>query len=408
MTLQKYRPKFAWFSLAMNRNSAPSPLVGEGWGGGDGSERADVGAIRIATVGFPPTPSPFPQGGGEMRRVGSIRVEKFLLGASKIFLATGALLFSGIAAANAQTAPAKISILIFGPPSLGAFLPPIIKSQKLDEKNGLDIAFVERTPDAYTTAFNSGEFEVGGSAAVQTVGLADVRGVKVTYLFNLFDYWGAVVTSRPEIKSLKDLEGKDLVAARGTTNYVMFDWFARQQGLDTSKLQVVNTATPGLIGYAIADRASAVQLWEPAYTLLMSKKKDVRTLEFKFADTWRAFSGSTAIPYLGLAAHQKWVDANKSLLPRLYAAYAEAADWVKANPDAAAKLISPQATAEDQAAIAGLIRANDRLGLNVAPASALIKEIQAVYRAGMQIGFLPKEPDRASVYAEPFAPSGGK
>ena len=31
-----------------------------------------------------------------------------------------------------------------------------------------------------------------------------------------------------EVKSLKDIEGKDLAAAKGTTNYVMFDWFARQ------------------------------------------------------------------------------------------------------------------------------------------------------------------------------------
>jgi hypothetical protein len=30
----------------------------------------------------------------------------------------------------------KLKIVIFQPPSLGAFLPPIIKSQKLDEKNG--------------------------------------------------------------------------------------------------------------------------------------------------------------------------------------------------------------------------------------------------------------------------------
>jgi ABC-type nitrate/sulfonate/bicarbonate transport system substrate-binding protein len=84
---------------------------------------------------------------------------------------------------------------------------------------------------------------------------------------------GAVVTSRPEIKSLKDLEGKDLAAAKGTTNYVMFDWFARQLGVDTAKLSVVNTATPGLVGYALADRATAVQLWEPAYTTLHSKSR---------------------------------------------------------------------------------------------------------------------------------------
>ena len=41
-----------------------------------------------------------------------------------------------VAAAGAEE-PAKISIVVFGPPSLGAFLPPIIKAQKLDEKNGL-------------------------------------------------------------------------------------------------------------------------------------------------------------------------------------------------------------------------------------------------------------------------------
>ncbi len=97
----------------------------------------------------------------------------------------------------------KLSIVVFGSPSLGAFLPPVIKAQKLDEKNGLSITFEERTPDAYTAQFNSGEFQLGGSAALLTVGLADIRGVKVTYLFNLFDFWGTVVTSRPEVDSLK-------------------------------------------------------------------------------------------------------------------------------------------------------------------------------------------------------------
>jgi ABC-type nitrate/sulfonate/bicarbonate transport system substrate-binding protein len=190
----------------------------------------------------------------------------------------GALVLSLAAAANPTLAQGldKLSIVIFGPPSLGAFLPPIIKAQKLDEKHGLSISFEERTPDAYAAQFNSGEFKLGGSAALLTVGLADIRGVKVTYLFNLFDYWGAVVTSKPEVKTLKDLEGKDLVAAKGTTNYVMFEWFARQLGVDTGTFSVVNTATPGLVGYAVADRATAVQLWEPAYTVLLAKKPGIR------------------------------------------------------------------------------------------------------------------------------------
>jgi len=53
-----------------------------------------------------------------------------------------------------------------------------------------------------------------------------------------------VVTSRSDIKTVKDLEGKDIAAAKGTTNYVMFEWFARQLGADPSKFSVVNTATP--------------------------------------------------------------------------------------------------------------------------------------------------------------------
>src|ERR1700743_325970 len=239
------------------------------------------------------------------------------------------LAFARSAAAGA---PEPLSIVIFGPPSLGAFLPPVIKAQKLDEKNGLAIKFEERTPDAYAAQFNSGEFQLGGSASLLTVGLADTRGVKETYLFNLLDFWGGVVTSRPEVKTLKDLEGKALAAAKGTPNYVMFDWFARQLGADTAKFSVINTATPGLIGYAMADRAAAVQLWEPAYTTLLSKKSDTRTIEIGITDSWKKFTGSRNIPYLGVAAHIDWAEKHPALIPKLYAAYKEAAEWGAAHP----------------------------------------------------------------------------
>jgi ABC-type nitrate/sulfonate/bicarbonate transport system substrate-binding protein len=296
----------------------------------------------------------------------------------------------------------KLSIVIFGAPSLGAFLPPVIKAEKLDEKHGLSISFEERPPDAYTAQFNSGEFQLGGSASLLTVGLADIRGVKVTYLFNLFDFWGAVVTSHPDIKSIKDLEGKDLAAAKGTTNYVMFDWFARQLGADTSKFSVVNTATPGLVGYALADRASAVQLWEPAYTTLLAKKPDIRTLDLKIKENWKKATGSTNIPYLGVAAHTDWVEKHKDVVPKLYAAYKDAGEWTVAHPDEASKLIAPRGSSEDQKAIADLIRANDRLGMNIRSAAEVSKEIKSVYAAGKSISFLPSEPSAATIYQGPM------
>ncbi|HEY5216145.1 MAG TPA: ABC transporter substrate-binding protein, partial [Pseudolabrys sp.] len=309
--------------------------------------------------------------------------------------ALAVVLAFGTEAAQAQQ-PRKIDIVVFSAPSLGAFLPPVIKARKLDEANGLDIGFQMRTPDAYAAQFNGGEFKVGGSAALLTVGLADARGLKVNYLFNLFDFWGAVVTGKPEIKTLADLQGKQLAAARGTTNFVMVDWFARQQKVDMSKIEVINTATPGLIGYALADRADAVQLWEPGYSTLIAQKPALRTLDLDIQKQWRAFAGGDKIPYLGVAAHTDWIEKNKAMVPALYRTYKQAAEWVAANPAAAAKLISPKADAPALAVLEQLIRDNVRLGMNVRPAGELRKEIEAVYRAGQSIGFLPKAPSAAS------------
>jgi len=313
------------------------------------------------------------------------------------------LAFAALAPAPAAAqAPAKVTIVVFGFPSLGAFMPPVIKAQKLDAANGLDIEFVERPPDAYTTQFNSGEFKVGGSAAVLTVGLADARGVKVKYLFNLFDFWGTIVTSRPDIKTVKDLEGKQLAAASSTTNFVMSEFFAKQQGVDPSKIQVVNTAPPGLVGYALADRADAVQLWEPAYTLLKSKKPDIRMLDTNMAKTWKSFAGGERIPYLGVAAHDDWIAQNQALIPKLYATYKDAGAFIAKNPEEAAALIAPKSTPADRAALVSLIKANDRLGMNVVGAQAISKQIEGVYKAGIDVGYLKKMPSNETIYNKPL------
>ena len=314
--------------------------------------------------------------------------------------ALGAVALASLAAqyANAQE---KLTIVIFSSPSLGALLPPVIKAQKFDTANGLDITFEERTPDAYATQFNSGEFKIGGSASLTTLGLADVRGVKVKYLFNLFDYWGAVVTSRDSVKTLKDLEDKELAGARSTTNYQMYEFFTKRQGVDVSKIKVVNTAPPGLISYAIADRADAVQIWEPAYTLMLAKKPSIRTIPLNIEKTWKESGGGT-IPYLGVGAHADWADANPDKVQKLYTIYKAAVDWVQKNPDAAAPLLAKGAPAEELKAVAAMIKSNERLAMKLTKASEIRKDIEAVYKAGMEIKYLPSMPSAASIYDKPL------
>ena len=295
-------------------------------------------------------------------------------------------------------APAPITIVVFSPPSLGSVLSSVMKQQKFDLANGIDVTFVERSPDAYAVEFNSGEFQVGGSASVLIQALASTRGVKTSYLFNLFDYWGAVVTNRSDIRTLSDLQGKEMAAAKGTTNYTMFTWFVHQQGVNPDSFKVLNTATAGLLGYALADRADAVELWEPAYSMLLTRKPGIHTIDLNIRKVWRAFAGGDRIPNLGVAAHQEWIAQHRELIAPLYRAYKESADWVIAHPDAAAPLVAPVKTAADRSALAQMIRDNSRLAMDVAPATDMKSEIEATYRMGEAIGLLKTMPDQSAIY----------
>lgn len=292
----------------------------------------------------------------------------------------------------------EISIAHFSPPSLGAFMSPIIKARKFDEKNGLLIDYHPLPPDAYISAFNSGQYQVSSSAAAITVGLANTRGVDIVNLFNVFDFWCTVVTSDPEIKTVKDLEGHDIAAAKGTISYVMFEWLAKHQGADLSKVSVLNTGTAGLVGYAMAGRASAVELWEPAYSIVTSRKPSIKTLDLKLEDTWMTLTQTRSIPYQGVAAHRKWAEEHPQLVDKLYETYKEAGEWLVANPDEAAALILPKGSTEEQHAIAQLIRAPNRLKLNVGWAWDMRKEIHAVYKIGVDTGYLPQAPSGGTIF----------
>jgi ABC-type nitrate/sulfonate/bicarbonate transport system substrate-binding protein len=319
-------------------------------------------------------------------------------------LAVGVVVASMIGgpALAADPAPAPITIVVFTPPSLGAVFPAVIKQQKYDIANGIDINFVERPPDAYAAQFNSGEFKVGGSASILILGLGASRGIKVSYLFNLFDYWGTVVTNRTDIKTLADLKGRDVAAAKGTTNYTVFEWFAQQAGVDPRSIKVLNTATAGLLGYALADRADAVEIWEPAYSMLLAKRPGIHTIDLGVVKTWADYSGGALFPNLGVAAHQDWIDKNRELIPRLYRAYKQAADWVVAHPLEAAPLVAPVKDDAERKSIADMIKDNSRLAMNLYPASKASKEIEAIYRMGVSVGLFKTAPETAAtIYGGP-------
>jgi NitT/TauT family transport system substrate-binding protein len=57
---------------------------------------------------------------------------------------------------------------------------------------------------------------------------------------------------------------------------------------------------------------------------------------------------------------------------------------------------------DDRRAIAELILANDRLGMNIRTAAEVGKEIKSVYAAGKSTGFLPSDPSASTIYDGPM------
>jgi NitT/TauT family transport system substrate-binding protein len=129
-----------------------------------------------------------------------------------------------------------------------------------------------------------------------------------------------------------------------------------------------------------------------------AERPSIHTIDLNIGKVWRDFAGGSIIPYLGVAAHQDWIDKHRDLIPRLYRAYKQAAAWVTADPAAAAPLVASVKNDAERAAIVAMIHDNARLGLNLAPAGRIEKEIEATYRAGVEVGLLREIPPASSIY----------
>lgn len=316
-------------------------------------------------------------------------------GLISFFLCSVFLLVSGVSFALAA-GPPVVKIVAFAPPSVGSFLAPIIDEAKTDLKNGIRIQWIMKPARAYNMEYASGEYQVGSSAALLSEGLRRDKGVKTVFLFNTFDYFGTVLTRDPNIKTLKDLEGKKMAAAKVTTNYAMFMFFAKKEGVDLNKINVLSATIPALLTYLTAGRVDAVQLWEPAFTKIMVEQPG-KYFPILYHKDLKKYTGLSVAPYLGVAAHESWIKKNPALVQKVYDSFKDAEDWLWAHPSEGARIIAEKNKLPLKA-IQDLLKNNDRLGLHVIPAEKIEKQISDIFKAGVDIGYLKKMPDEGIIY----------
>ena len=69
-----------------------------------------------------------------------------------------------------------------------------------------------------------------------------------------------------------------------------------------------------------------------------------------------------------------------------------------ANPAAAAPLVATLKDDAQRQAMTALMQDNSRLALDIQPAGKISKEIEATYRAGIDVGLLKDMPPASSIY----------
>ena len=252
-------------------------------------------------------------------------------------LATVALLCQG-AGAPPDLLKVKMGNLAF--PSLISIILAVIKDQGLDRKNGLDLEIHPfSAPSAQLAAQATGETDAGpnGPLILHRMRLEGAPLQAVTTLATLSAM--VVITANPQIKSIQDLRGKTLAADVGSAEFQILATYARHKGLDLQRDATVVVATPPLARTQLAARrADAAMTWEPAATLTMRDNPAYRII-FNAKQGWREMTGKDGW-VLVMAGNEAFLRRSPEAVPRLVAAFRDAAQFMRTSPDDADRIVS--------------------------------------------------------------------
>jgi ABC-type nitrate/sulfonate/bicarbonate transport system substrate-binding protein len=231
--------------------------------------------------------------------------------------------------------PVKVKVSNLGFPSHSAMIISILKEKGFDRKHGIDMEVkVYGAVSAYYGAAAAGETDAvpGGPLVFQRMRL---EGVPLKIVSTLVDMTSmSVVTKNPAIRSVTDLRGKTIAADMASSEYSVLSLYAKSKGVVFGKDATVVQAGPPLVRTQLAaDRVDAGMTWEPTATLTMRDNPAYRIV-FNGKQGWQELTGKDGW-LLALGVREDWITRNAEALPRVIAAFDEAARFMRSNPDEA-------------------------------------------------------------------------
>lgn len=304
--------------------------------------------------------------------------------------------------ANAQVPTVKVGTL--AAPSTSSWMVAIMEARQLDVKNGVNIEWVEQpsTASLYND-FAAGSYPIA-TGGMMTYANQYARGVKLKLLatYQLFGTSIIVNTERaPNIRSLKDLNGKEIAAPLASENYKAMTIYLVWSGVDLKALKTRNFTHPGVAAELKSPRgtAQAGVVWAQLPTrLIMEDPKKFRDLVSTddLEKLWKQKTGTEYHWLLGWSVRDDFARNNRALLQRVHSAMKETVEWFNANTDEAVKLVSKK-TKDPVPVLKETVRAGRVKFLQTA-AESQEKAIMELLKISVHLGYVTKLPDAGFFY----------
>lgn len=295
-------------------------------------------------------------------------------------------------------APVQVKIAgLKGPSSVGMMG---LAASPEGEKIHIDFQVIS-TPDVMTARILAGEVD---AASLPLNLAANLYNKGVPYVLGAVTGNGVIYLASLDgtVKTIADLKGKRVYNInKGSTPDFLLRYLMAKAGLSESDVTVdFSLSQTDLVPYFAAGKADIAVIPEPFLTLAMQKNPRVKA-GLDLQEEWGKASGSgKSYPATAFFVKRSLLEKNPEALKALLSAYAQSIDWVKANPQDAAKL-AEQWLEMPQALVANAV---PRLGLAFVPAQEAKADVLAFLSllydyAPQSIG--GKLPDEAFFYTQP-------
>ena len=222
----------------------------------------------------------------------------------------------------------------------------VAKDKGFFEEAGLEIdAKPFANPGETLPAMIGGHLDLAMST-LQNITLAKLvtgEEIKVVFLFDTSNGADAII-AKDSISSVKDLKGKVVAATQGEVNHMLLMIALEQNGMKESDIEFINMSADDAGAAFLSGNVDAAVTWEPWVTKATASGG---TVLFDSADT-----PDTILD--GIALTPKTLSTKKAAVVAFIGAVDKGVDFLRANPEAAAMILSKALEASPEDALAML------------------------------------------------------